>query len=381
MPKENKIKKVLVVFGTRPEAIKMAPLIRQLKRYPARFKVSVCVTAQHRRMLDQMLNLFQIRPDYDLDIMRNNQSLFEITAKGLIGIKRVLKTEKSDLVMVQGDTTTTFAASLAAFYLKVPVGHIEAGLRTYDKLRPFPEEINRRLTSQLADFHFVHTEQTRENLLREGIAKERIFLTGNTVIDALFYALRLIKNTKKFERKFSFLTLKAKKLILVTAHRRESFGKPLSSICQALKKISKRNKDTLIVYPVHPNPNVKNTANRVLRGLERVYLVPPLDYLSFVYLMSKSYLVLTDSGGIQEEAISLKKPILVTRDKTERPEGIIAGATKIVGSKAPGIIKNTEELLNNKKTYKAMLKISNPYGDGKAAAKITKILINKFSHA
>ena len=366
----------MLVFGTRPEAIKMAPVIKELQKHQQYFKTIICITAQHREMLDEVLELFAIKPDYDLNIMQDNQTPFDVTTKSLLKIKEVLETEKPDLVMVQGDTNTTFSASLASFYFRIPIAHIEAGLRTKDKYQPFPEEINRRLTSHLADFHFTPTRQAKENLIKEGIPKESVFLTGNTVVDSLFYILKEIKNKKDIDR-FSFLNSNRNKLILVTAHRRENFGKPLKNICFALKKIVERNKDVEIVYPVHPNPNVYNVAKAILRNIERIHLIEPLDYFSFVYLMSKSYLILTDSGGIQEEAPSLGKPILVMREKTERPEVINSGIAKLVGTQISSIVRTAENLLKDRKNYKKISKVVNPFGDGKASERIVMILKKK----
>ena len=376
MLKVNKLKKIAVIFGTRPEAIKMAPVIKELQKYPDIFRPLICVTAQHREMLDEVLKLFAIVPHYDLNIMEDNQSPFEVTAKGLLGVREILEKEKPAMVLVQGDTTTAFAVSLASFYLKIPLGHIEAGLRTNDKYKPFPEEINRQLISVITDLYFVPTQKAKLNLLREGIAKERVFVTGNTVIDALFYVLKKIENKKGYHWPFPFLESKLNRLILVTAHRRESFGKPLKNICYALKKIVKGDKSTTIVYPLHPNPNVQNTVRKILENTERIHLLPPLDYLHFVYLMKRSYLILTDSGGIQEEAPSLGKPILVMRDKTERPEGKEAGVAKLVGTKIDNIVENVEILLNDRKSYERMARAANPFGDGKGAQRIVDILLS-----
>lgn len=373
----NKSKKILIVFGTRPEIIKMAPVIKELKKYP-RFKVSICVTAQHRELLDDLLKLFEIEPHYDLNIMRKNQSLFEVTTKSLMRIKRVLGGENPDLVVVQGDTTTAFAISLAAFYLKIAVAHIEAGLRTGDKYKPFPEEVNRRLISSLADLHFAPTQKAKENLLKEGINEKNIYVTGNTVIDALLWVLNKIKkNQKKINLNFSFLKPKSKKLILVTAHRRESFGIPLKNICLALKKLVERNKDIMIVYPVHPNPNVRETVKKILAKINRIELISPLDYAPFVYIMSKAYLILTDSGGIQEEASSLGKPVLVMRDTTERQEAIEAGVSELIGTDTEKIVRSVEALLDDEEKYKNMARKCRPFGDGKAARKIVNILEGK----
>lgn len=376
MLKVNKLKKIAVIFGTRPEAIKMAPVIKELQKYPDVFRPLICVTAQHREMLDQVLKLFAIVPHCDLNIMEDNQSIFEVTAKGLLGIRGILETEKPAIVLVQGDTTTAFAVSLASFYLKIPLGHIEAGLRTDEKYKPFPEEINRQLISVITDLHFVPTQRARLNLLRQGIAKEKIFVTGNTVIDALFYVLKKIGDKKGYDWPFPFLESKLNRLILVTAHRRESFGKPLKNICYALKEIVKRDKSTTIVYPVHPNPNIQNTVRKILGNTERIHLIAPLDYLHFVYLMSRSYLILTDSGGMQEEAPSLGKPVLIMRDNTERPEGIEAGVAKLVGTKIDNIVENVENLLNNREVYETMARVANPFGDGKGAQRIVDVLLN-----
>ncbi|MCM8756426.1 MAG: UDP-N-acetylglucosamine 2-epimerase (non-hydrolyzing) [Candidatus Omnitrophica bacterium] len=369
------MKKIMVVCGTRPEVIKLAPVIKELQKYPERFRVFICATAQHRQMLDDMLNLFKIKPHYDLNIMKEKQSIFEVTTKCLTGIKGIIEKERPDILLVQGDTTTTFATSLASFYLKIPVGHIEAGLRTNDKFRPFPEEINRRLTSHLADFHFVPTKRAQDNLLAEGIQREHIFLTGNTVIDALFYILKVVeKNKNKLNKRFSFLNPKRNKLILVTAHRRENFGKPLENVCLALKRIVEKNKNVEIIYPVHPNPHVFQPVREILKGIERIYLIKPLDYIVFVYLLTKSYLVLTDSGGIQEEAPSLGKPVLVMREKTERPEAIEAGVAMLVGTGKRSIVENVEMLLDSRDVYRKMSQAVNPFGDGKASQRIVKIL-------
>ena len=371
------ILRVLTVFGTRPEAIKLAPVIQKLKAEGSKIKTIVCVTAQHREMLDEVLRTFNIKQDYDLDIMESNQSLFEVTAKGLLGIREILELEKPDVVLLQGDTTTTFAVALAAFYLKIPIGHIEAGLRTKDKYKPFPEEMNRRLTSALTDFHFAPTESAKMNLLREGFDGKNIFITGNTVVDALFWILNNTKRTQK-QMSFEYPFLNSdNRLILVTAHRRESFGEPLENICEALRKIVERNKNVKIVYPVHPNPNVQMPVKRILGNVNRIYLISPLNYESFVHFMNKSFFILTDSGGIQEEAPSLGKPVLVMRDRTERPEAIEAGTARLVGTETSKIIENVERLLNDKAEYQRMAKATNLFGDGKAAERIVKILLRE----
>jgi UDP-N-acetylglucosamine 2-epimerase (non-hydrolysing) len=388
--------KILIILGTRPEAIKMAPIVHQLKVHKSNFKSIVCVTGQHREMLNQILNLFQIVPDYDLNIMSEGQNLFEITTKALIGLSNVLSVERPDLVLVQGDTTTSFAGSLAAYYLKIPVGHIEAGLRTNDKYNPFPEEKNRHLTSALADFHFSPTEWAKSNLLRENVPSDRIWVTGNTVIDALLTIIKDHKNkdvgTYWFDYFFNNWNLrvskKKQKLILVTGHRRESFGEGLKNICLALKEIAERNPEVAIVYPVHLNPNVQQPVYDILGPLQRhiagyqkdagsnnIFLIEPLEYSPFIFLMKNAYLVLTDSGGIQEEAPSLGKPVLVMRNTTERPEGIEAGTTILVGTKTKSIVQATEKLIKDTQTYKKMAKVNNPYGDGRAAEKIVNILV------
>jgi len=372
--------KIITIFGTRPEAIKLAPVIKELKNYSGKFRSVVCVTAQHREMLDQVLNLFEIKPDYDLNIMENNQSLFDVTTKGLNRIRRVLEKEKPDIVLVQGDATTSFVASLAAFYLKITIGHVEAGLRTNDKYQPFPEEINRKLISHIADLHFAPTEKAKSNLLSEGISKDKIFVTGNTVIDAL----RIIvsqqstdENQKELKRYFLDnwqLAADNRKLILVTGHRRENFGQRLENTCHALKEIAINNADVLIVYPVHLNPNVQEPVRRILHGVKNIHLIEPLDYNCFAYLMKKSYLILTDSGGIQEEAPSLGKPVLVMRDVTERPEAVEAGAVRIIGTKKNRIASEVQLLLENSGEHSKMVCTHNPYGDGRAAQRIVGVL-------
>jgi UDP-N-acetylglucosamine 2-epimerase (non-hydrolysing) len=365
------MKKILTIFGTRPEAIKLAPVIKELERRNDVFVSKVCVTAQHREMLDPFLQLFGINPDWDLNIMQPNQSLFDVTAKALIKLKEVLEKEKPDLVLVQGDTTTTFTAALAAYYLKIKVGHVEAGLRTLDKYNPFPEELNRRLVGHIADLHFAPTKRAKENLLSEGIPEGSIFVTGNTVVDALFM---ILARTKSEDYLPKALSQPDRKLILVTAHRRESFGEGIANICLALKEIVKRVPDVEIVYPVHLNPNVREPVYRMLSGMERVHLIEPLDYISFVHLMKASYLILTDSGGIQEEAPSLGRPVLVLRNTTERPEAVEAGAAKLVGTDPQRIVAETLRLLQDPSGYSKMATVPNPFGDGKAALRIVDIL-------
>ncbi|TCK04448.1 non-hydrolyzing UDP-N-acetylglucosamine 2-epimerase [Phorcysia thermohydrogeniphila] len=367
--------KVLLIFGTRPEAIKMAPLIKEFERYPDRFNVKVCVTAQHREMLDQVLKFFGIEPDYDLNLMKPNQSLFELTANLIKELESVLKDFNPDLIFVQGDTTTAFVGALAGFYNKVKVAHIEAGLRSNNKYSPFPEEVNRVLIGKLADFHFAPTEKAKRNLLKEGI-KNNVWVVGNTVIDALLLGLQIIKEQgeEKYYRYFDFMDF-SKKIILVTGHRRESFGEPFRNICFALKELADSFEDVEIVYPVHLNPNVRKPVNEILRGHSRIHLIEPLEYPYLIWLMSKSYLVLTDSGGIQEEAPSLGKPVLVMREVTERIEGIEAGTAKLVGTNKEKIILEAVKLLENQEEYNKMAKAVNPYGDGTASRKILKILM------
>jgi UDP-N-acetylglucosamine 2-epimerase (non-hydrolysing) len=369
------MRKIMVVFGTRPEAIKLAPVIAELKKRGI-FKVVVVVTAQHREMLDQVLSLFNIVPDYDLDIMQPEQSLFDITDRALEGLKKVLIQEKPDLLLVQGDTTTTFVAALAAFYLKIPVGHVEAGLRTFDKHRPFPEEINRRLTTVLTDLHFAPTEQAKLNLLAEGVPKETIYVTGNTVIDAL---LATVRDGYEFNHPIlSQIDFSSYKTLLVTAHRRESWGEPLSAICEAIKEIIATQPDVCVVFSVHLNPEVQRTVNTLLDGEDRVFLVDPMDYEPFVQLMGKAHLILTDSGGIQEEAPSLGKPVLVLRELTERPEAVEAGTVKIVGRDTERIVSETIKLIRNSTAYEKMAQAINPYGDGRASQRIADIITEYF---
>ncbi|MFQ6033091.1 MAG: non-hydrolyzing UDP-N-acetylglucosamine 2-epimerase [Candidatus Zixiibacteriota bacterium] len=370
-----KMLKVLTIFGTRPEAIKMAPVIKELKMYPKKIKVTVCVTAQHRQLLDQVLNLFNINADYDLNLMEEDQNLFELSSKLIVSLERILRKEKPDVCLVQGDTTSAFLAGLAAFYYKVKVGHIEAGLRTYNKYHPFPEEVNRHLLSVLTDFHFAPTEEAKKNLLLENIPTHKIFVTGNTVIDAL---LSVVEDNYEFHipalKKIDF----TKRIILVTLHRRESFGKPFEEMCLALKKLKSENGGIEIVYPVHLNPNVQKPVNTILKGKDGIHLVRPLDYKNFVQLLNKSYLVLTDSGGIQEEAPSLGKPVLVMRETTERPEAVLAGTAEVVGTKMENLIAKVNQLLNSKGDYDKMANATNPFGDGKAAQRIVEILSKNY---
>ncbi|MBB3324808.1 non-hydrolyzing UDP-N-acetylglucosamine 2-epimerase [Atlantibacter sp. RC6] len=370
--------KVLTVFGTRPEAIKMAPLVHALAKDPY-FDARVCVTAQHREMLDQVLHLFSIVPDYDLNIMKPGQGLTEITCRILEGLKPVLEEFTPDVVLVHGDTTTTVATSLAAFYQRIPVGHVEAGLRTGDLGLPWPEEANRTLTGRLALYHFAPTENSRANLLRENVADNRIFVTGNTVIDALISIRDRILADDSRQRdlasRYPFLR-DDKKLILVTGHRRESFGQGFEHICEALVEIARQNQDVQIVYPVHLNPNVSEPVNRILGQVDNVTLIEPQDYLPFVWLMNRAWLILTDSGGIQEEAPSLGKPVLVMRETTERPEAVKAGTVRLVGTDRTRIVAEVSRLLHDDREYHIMSKAHNPYGDGKACARILHALKN-----
>lgn len=372
--------KVLSIFGTRPECIKMVPVIKKLKQEP-RIESRVCVTAQHRYMLDQVLDLSQIKPDVDLNIMMDNQGLTEVGVAILSGLKPVLEEYQPNLVLVQGDTSTTFFAALAAFYQQVPVGHVEAGLRTGDISAPWPEEMNRRVTSILAGLHFAPTEQSRDNLLREGIEPESILVTGNTVIDALLDVIQLIDSSpqllSKFKEQFSFLEPR-RRTILVTGHRRESFGKRFENICYALLEMSRRE-DVQIVYPAHLNPNVQKPVKRILDAAQNVHLIEPLDYLSFVYLMKESFLILTDSGGVQEEAPSLGKPVLVMREKTERPEGVAAGTAQLVGTSTERIVEQVSLLLDAQDEYEKMASTHNPYGDGHASQRIVKRIIDDYA--
>lgn len=372
------MKKVFIVFGTRPEAIKLAPIILEFKKYHD-VQTMVCVTAQHRQMLDQVLGLFAIIPDIDLDLMKPNQTLSELTGRVVDSIDRVIKKEQPDVVLIQGDTTTVMAAALAAFYNKIPVGHIEAGLRSNDIYSPFPEEMNRRVTSILSNYHFAPTEKAKEALLGEGISGERIYVTGNTVIDALHMILKkpIPMAAKEILDGVGISdNVNERKMILVTAHRRENFGERFKSICRGIMQLVERNPDIVIVYPVHPNPNVQEPASRILGGLDRILLIEPVEYDSMAHLMNAASIILTDSGGIQEEAPSLGKPVLVMRTETERPEGIEAGTAKLVGPYTDRIVTETERLLHDKAAYNEMARAINPYGDGKAAKRIVEILLS-----
>ena len=366
-------KRILIIFGTRPEAIKMAPVVKAFKE-DVRFNTKVCVTAQHRDMLDQVLELFSIVPDYDLDIMKQNQGLTGISCAILTGLEPVLQEFSPDRILVHGDTSTTFAASLAAYYQKIPVGHVEAGLRTHNIYSPWPEEANRKLTGALTDLHFSPTNTARDNLIQENVSHENIVVTGNTVIDALCHVKDAIENDEQLRgelsSRFPFI-IPDKKMILVTGHRRESFGGGFENICQAIRELALRD-DVQIIYPVHLNPHVQEPVNRLLKDVAHVHLIAPQDYLPFVYLMSVSYIILTDSGGVQEEAPSLAKPVLVMRDTTERPEAVEAGTVKLVGADKAKIIHNVTLLLDNEEEYQKMSFSHNPYGDGQASQRIVE---------
>ena len=371
------MKKILTVFGTRPEAIKMAPLVHALSD-DNRFDAKICVTAQHREMLDQVLKLFEIKPDFDLNIMKAGQTLNDVTTSILSGLKPILEDFKPDVVLVHGDTATTFAASLAAYYQQIKVGHVEAGLRTGNIYSPWPEEANRQLTSVIANYHFAPTEGSKENLLNEGISKDDITVTGNTVIDALFWVKEKLNKdsslTNELSSRFNYLD-SIKKLILVTGHRRESFGDGFERICEALSQIATNNPDTQVLYPVHLNPNVQEPVNRLLKGLDNVFLIEPQQYLPFCYLMDRASIILTDSGGIQEEAPSLGKPVLVMRETTERPEAVDAGTVRLVGTDVKLIVSQVDLLLTNPNEYQKMSRAHNPYGDGLACGRILKFLV------
>lgn len=371
------MKKILTVFGTRPEAIKMAPLVHSLEG-DDRFDAKVCVTAQHREMLDQVLELFEIKPDFDLNIMKAGQTLNDVTTSILVGLKPILEDFKPDVVLVHGDTATTFAASLATYYQQIKVGHVEAGLRTGNIYSPWPEEANRKLTSAITNYHFAPTEGSKENLLNEGISKDEITVTGNTVIDALFWVREKLNKdstlTNELSSRFDYLDPN-KKLILVTGHRRESFGGGFERICEALRQIATNNPDAQVLYPVHLNPNVQEPVNRLLKRLDNVFLIEPQQYLPFCYLMDRASIILTDSGGIQEEAPSLGKPVLVMRETTERPEAVDAGTVRLVGTDVKLIVSQVDLLLTNPDEYQKMSKAHNPYGDGLACGRILEFLV------
>lgn len=382
------MKRILIVFGTRPEAIKMAPLVNEFKKYPEDFQITVCVTGQHRQMLDQVLQLFQIVPDFDLDIMKEGQDLFDITSRVLLGMRDVLKKVNPEVVFVHGDTTTSTASALSAFYMQIPIAHIEAGLRTHNIYSPWPEEINRQITGRLATFHFAPTFLAKTNLLKENILDQSIILTGNTVIDALLWVINDIKSNQEREKELAQHLLKVgydisrleanRKLVLITGHRRENFGEGFINICTAIKELTIKYPEVDFIYPMHLNPNVRKPINDIFgdkylnhtRKYSNIFFIEPLDYLPFVYLMSKSYLVLTDSGGIQEEAPGLGKPVLVMRDTTERPEALDAGAVKLVGTDKEKIFNEVSELLENSQLYQNMAHADNPYGDGTASERI-----------
>ena len=377
------MKKVMLVFGTRPEAIKMAPLVKAFEA-DKDFETIVCVTAQHREMLDQVLDLFEIEPDYDLNVMKPGQNLYEVTSNILLGLKEVLEEAKPDVVLVHGDTTTTLATSLAAFYQQIAVGHVEAGLRTGNVYSPWPEEGNRQVTGRLATYHFAPTQESRANLLKENVDIENVIVTGNTVIDALVSVVSKIKDDQSLEEKLKDIIAqkgyrvdKERKLVLVTGHRRENFGQGFLNICEALKEVAKAHPEADIVYPVHLNPNVQKPVKEILSDVDNVYLIDPLDYEPFVYLMDHAHFILTDSGGIQEEAPSLGKPVLVMRDTTERPEALEAGTVELVGTDKERIIEACNRLFNDAVAYEAMSKSHNPYGDGKACARIVAFLKEK----
>lgn len=383
------MKKVMLVFGTRPEAIKMAPLVKEFQKQPKRVETVVCVTGQHREMLDQVLKIFDIKPDYDLNIMKQGQDLYDVTARVLTGMRDVLKEVKPDVVLVHGDTTTSTAAALAAFYQQIPVGHVEAGLRTHNIYSPWPEEMNRLLTGRLATYHFSPTPLSRNNLIKESVDDRNIIITGNTVIDALYWVVDKIKNNKELDNELEDILSKAgydvnrlnngKKLVLITGHRRENFGDGFINMCTAIKDLTVKYPDLDFVYPMHLNPNVRKPIHEVfgenLSGLKNMFFIEPLEYLSFVYLMEKSSIVLTDSGGIQEEAPGLGKPVLVMRDTTERPEALDAGTVKLVGMDYNKIVNEVSSLIDDKAAYEKMSKAVNPYGDGLACGRIVNALL------
>lgn len=371
--------KIMTVFGTRPEAIKMCPLVLAMQKRPDLVETVTAVTAQHREMLDQVLELFKVKPDYDLDIMQAGQTLYDVTARALTGLREIMETEKPDIVLVHGDTTTTFAGALAAFYAQIPVGHVEAGLRTGNKYSPYPEEMNRKLTGSLADYHFAPTKQSERNLLLENVAEDKIFITGNTVIDAL--ATTVGKDFAFSDAKVKAAVESGKKLILLTTHRRENLGEPMRHVYRALKDVLEAHEEAAVVFPVHMNPKVREIVQEELAGIDRVYLTEPMDYEPFANLMAKSALVLTDSGGIQEEAPSLGKPVLVLRDTTERPEAVDAGTVKLIGTDYEAVKKSTLELLENEELYRKMSEAVNPYGDGRASERILQFILKTYGLA
>jgi UDP-N-acetylglucosamine 2-epimerase (non-hydrolysing) len=380
------MKKILMVFGTRPEAIKMAPLYNEIKKNSDSLDLTLCVTAQHREMLDQVLESFKISPDIDLNIMKKDQDLFDVTSKILLEIRDVIKNVKPDLILVHGDTSTAFATSIASFYTHIPIGHVEAGLRTRNIYSPFPEEFNRQIIGKVSELHFTPTNSSKNNLLNEFVDESKIYITGNTVIDSMFYVLDLIEKSEEKKNyvksiidkhlKFSWLN---EKYVLITGHRRENFGQGFLSICKAIKKLALKYNEIYFVYPVHLNPNVRIPVNEILSNQKNVLLIPPLEYEPFLYVLKNCHIVLTDSGGIQEEAPSLGKPVLVMRDETERPEAISAGTVKLVGSKKDTIVQTVSQLIESDKKYNEMATASNPFGDGTASFKITSIIKEYFN--
>jgi len=377
---ERILKKVLIVFGTRPEAIKMVPLVKEFEKHTKEFEVKVCVTAQHREMLDQVLELFDVKPHYDLNIMKNGQDLYDVTSKVLLGMRDVLNDFQPNIVLVHGDTTTTIATSLSAFYQRIAIGHVEAGLRTGNIYSPWPEEANRLLTTQIANYHFAPTQTNKDNLLKEHVLENSIVITGNTVIDTLFLVIEKFKSNEELREKTKALIVSKgynateRKMVLVTGHRRENFGDGFLNICNALKELAELYEDVDFVYPVHLNPNVQKPVKEILKNIDNVYLIEPLGYMPFVYLLNHSHLVLTDSGGIQEEAPSLGKPVLVMRDTTERPEAVEAGTVLLVGTEKENIKLNVSRLIDDETYYKKMSYAHNPYGDGNACSKIINFL-------
>jgi len=369
-------KKVLFIFGTRPEAIKMAPVLQKFKENKQFFKVKLCVTAQHRKILDQVLDFFEIKADYDLNLMKSRQNLYTLSSEIIKSLKTVLEDFCPEYVFVHGDTTTTMAASIASFYSGAKICHVEAGLRTNNKQSPFPEEINRQITSRLCDYHFAPTPKSKTNLIKENISEESILITGNTVIDALLKSVKKVNDNKSSFVKSISKRISDKEVILVTGHRRENHGKGFIRICEALKIIANNNKDKIIIYPVHPNPMVQEPVNNILSNIDNIILLEPLDYKDFIWLMNRSKLIITDSGGVQEEAPSLGKPVIVLRDTTERPEAVEAGTVILVGTNKKLIISKTQDLLNNKNKYEKMSRLHNPYGDGTASKKIVEFIKN-----
>lgn len=379
----NKKIKVLISFGTRPEGIKMAPVIKEIQKNSDKFDLTLCSTGQHKEMLKQVIDFFELKPDIELSVMTQNQSLSMLSSKIIGSMEEVFENTRPDMVLVQGDTTTAFLTALIAFYQKIKIGHVEAGLRTYNKYSPFPEEINRQMVSKIADLHFAPTKNAYENLEKEGIDKIKIILTGNTIVDAINWGINKIENKSEKQKSEDVRYLENlldlnKKIILVTMHRRESFGEEIKNVCEALKFISQKYKNVIIVYPVHLNPNVSGPAGEILGNIENIKLIKPLSYEPFLWLMSKSYFIITDSGGVQEEAPTLKKPVLVIRKFTERAESVELGISKLVGTDTEDIIKNASLLLDSKDEYKKMVAVVNPYGDGKASEKIAEAILNYF---